>query len=118
HAELRGGDDREPHHRAGPALLGAGHDPAAAVRLDPDEGARRARHAEPPTRSDADRLVRTERRPLARAGDRLLERLERAFPLVELSRRTLVAVADEVATPELDGVEADARGEHVVVLLD
>ena len=43
----------------------------------------------------------------------------RARPaLVALARRALVAVADEVAPPELDRIQADPRGEHVVVLLD
>ena len=118
HPELLGGEDREGHHGAGAVLLGAGHDPAAAVALDPDEGPRRTGRAEPPAGRDPDRLVQTKRTVGLDRADRPFERLGRAVALVALAGRTLVAVADEVAEAELDRVEADSPGQHVVVLLD
>ena len=112
HAELLGGEDRQGHHGAGAVLLGAGHDPSAAVGFDPDEGARRAGRAEPPAGRDADRLVRPERPVGVDPLDRGLQRLDRAVALVALAGRALVAVVDEVAPPELDRVEPDAGGDR------
>src|SRR5207247_10120668 len=118
HAELLGGEDRQPHHRAGAVLLGAGDDPSAAVGLRADERPRRPRRAEPPAGRDADRLVRAEGITRASPLDRELERLDRAVALVLLSGRTLVAVADEVPPAELDRVEPDPGRDDVVMLFD
>ena len=118
HAEDLGGEDRQGHDGAGAALLGAGDDRAGAVGVDPHVRARRAGEGRPPARRDADRLAVRQRLAPADRGRGILQRLERADPLEDLAGRPLVALVDEVAAPELDGVEAEPLGDDVVVLLD
>ena len=103
----------------GAVLLGAGDDPAAAVGLDPDEGAGRTGRAEPPARRDADRLVGAERL----AGlDAARRRGSRVSSAPSPSWRWRVGPSSPSPTRfrrrNSIGIEADPVGEDVVVLLD
>ena len=87
---------------------------ALIVRCAPD-GTRERR---PPAGRDPDRLAVLERSVPVDRRRRVLQRLDDADPLEDLAGRSLVALVDEVAATELDGVEAEPLGDDVVVLLE
>src|SRR5204862_6961509 len=96
--------------------LRAGHDRGAAVAVHLHVRAGRRRHAWPPADGDADRLVVGQLTSVADHLDRTFERVAYAYPLEDLTGRTLGALLDQRPTTEVDGIHAD-RGRDLVHVL-
>jgi hypothetical protein len=118
HPEHLGDEDREGHHRATAALHRPRDDRAGAVGLELDERAGGLRERRPPATRDPDRLVRGQLLPIADQLAGALERLGRPDGIEDLPRRPLVALVDDVAAAQLDGIQPDLTRDGVEVLLE